>query len=345
MVFKTRLIPLALSCALAIALVGCSSEDTSWVMQYGEEKVPAGIYLYNMIGAYSDAGGMVEDTEKEILSQQVDGQDASAWIVQKAQQYTREYIAAEEKFTELGLSLSEEQQNYIIQMTDYQWQYLGDAYTENGIAKSSMQKTLENSMKQSVIFESIYGKEGTEPVPEADLLAKYQEDYTRSQYIAISKKTGKGEPVTEEELEKSRNEIQGYYDRAVKGENFEDIILEYEKAHTPAEQEVHEHATPGMHDVIVGRTSTSFPQKYVDEVFGAPIGTPIQVEDDSYFYVILRKELLGDGADFEQKRSNLLTELKGDEFQERLKSWAEELGDVTVNQAAIDLYTPKKIKL
>lgn len=335
----TKLFSLLLVSALTLGLTACTG-DTKWAAEYDDQKVPAGVYVFNLLDAYGEASTLVEDTEADLLTQQVEGVDASEWIENRAKEFTNEYIAIERKAAELNLTLGTEETEYITYMVDQQWSYMGDIYTANGVVKSSVQQALENAIKRSLIFENTYGPEGTDPVPEDEILAFYQENFARCQYIALAKTAG-GVALEGDALASVKEEMQGYIDRANSDEKFEDIIQAYRVTHTPEGQE----AETDAYDSVLNKDSNSYPEAFRTQAFSAELNTPTAFEDDQYFYLLVRLDLVGDGTDLTNRRNSLISTLRLDEFLANVELWTADTTDVVYNEAALKKYTAAKVKV
>ena len=128
----------AMASLMLLGTAGCSSEDLTWAARRGEDTVPIGAYIYYLFTAYNDAASQVEGSTQSILSQTVEGQDASSWITERAMQYTRNLFLLDDRMAEMGLSLSDEEQQQIENTANTQWAYMGSMLENDfGIAKSS----------------------------------------------------------------------------------------------------------------------------------------------------------------------------------------------------------------
>lgn len=56
-------------------------------------EMPVGVYINNLIQSYYEATTLVEDAEQDVLSQQIEGQDAEDWIQQNAIDETKKAMA------------------------------------------------------------------------------------------------------------------------------------------------------------------------------------------------------------------------------------------------------------
>lgn len=115
-----------------------------------------------------EAQNEAEDTTKDVLEQQIDGKDATAWINEKVLEYCKSYVAVEQKFNELGLSFSDSDKNILETQLENMWYYYQSLYEPNGAGKQSVEKILENSYKSNLIFKKYYDKDGIEAVSEEE---------------------------------------------------------------------------------------------------------------------------------------------------------------------------------
>lgn len=91
--------------ALALSMAACSS-DTSWIMRKDPLEMPVGVYINNLIQSYYEATTLVEDAEQDVLSQQIEGQDAEDWIQQNAIDETKKAMAICSEFNARNIAFS-----------------------------------------------------------------------------------------------------------------------------------------------------------------------------------------------------------------------------------------------
>ena len=63
----------------------CSSSDNKWSFKDEKEQLKIGVYIYNLVEAYSSANSLVEDSSKSVFEQQIDGISASDWMLKEAE--------------------------------------------------------------------------------------------------------------------------------------------------------------------------------------------------------------------------------------------------------------------
>lgn len=338
-IFK-KAVSLTMALLMSAGISACGA-DTKWVAQYGETTVPAGIYLWAMMSAYYDATAEMDAEVKEPLKQQVDGQTVSDKIVIDAKEELNTFIAVEEKFTQMGLSLEEVVESTIAQNVDSYWQYIGPTYEENGISKETYTRIYLNDAKKSAIFNALYGAGGEQEVPESELKEKFYADYAK--IIIIPLMINLSDADEESNLKTARERIAKYEQQLKDGKSMEDVYYEAKKEVTG--DETLEKPEPGSSYSLVSRDGGQYDQVVIDAIFGAAIGEPVTVETEHSLYLFVRYDIKENENDFISRRDAVLSALKSVEFSELTAEWGKALTDVTYNDKALSRYTPQKLKL
>ena len=68
---KTKIASAAMAAVMAVGFTACSQNYT-WVAKSGDLEIAPGVYMANLLGAYSNALTLVSDTEKDVLEQNGD---------------------------------------------------------------------------------------------------------------------------------------------------------------------------------------------------------------------------------------------------------------------------------
>lgn len=338
-----KTLALALALILSLSLAACAGQNTTWAAKSGELTVPAGLYIERMITAYYGAVSQVDQEAKDPLKEQIDGVTVADKITEDAKKSVSQYLAVEKMFDEMGLSLTEEQQMNMSQVVDYYWSMLETAYLDNGISKDSYTKSIANDEKKSVIFQAIYGEGGTQEVPEAELKAKFVEDYAKIIIMPLNLKDSEGNPLPEETLQKTRDLVDKYYNLAKEGGDMEELLYEAKKESSSDPDSVTK-PEKGSSFSFLAKSSTTYDKEVVDQIFAAPIGEPVKIETQDNIYLVMRYQTDEDPADFEARKTALLSIMKSDEFQAKLDEYAAGL-EITWNDASIKRYTADKLKV
>lgn len=323
-----------------IAMGGCN--DTSWGAECDGLRMPAGVYINQVLSAFSEGMGKVDNAEQTNLwKNTIDGEDFSSWVRTRTQENVYGYFAAEKKFDEMGLSFDEFSQAQITYAVESQWSYYQGIYEENGIGKESFQKSIENTYKRSELFNAIYGENGSEAVPSADILAKFNQEYINLEQIALSTMDEAGETaLSKEETEKLMEKAKGYQKRIENGESIQTIAEEYQKEQQPDSSESSNVNT----NLTIMREGSDYSATFLENIKSATPGKPVVFEDDENIYLVIVNEVTTESPIFLQNQSYLLSEMKADEFEDRLIQWGKEL-NVSFNSAAVSRYDAKKLKI
>lgn len=353
--------------AITVLTSACSGGDATWSYQSGDLKAPTGLYIIYMINAASQAeeklaeenadNAEYEDpTYKDLLKTTVEGKDASQWIQEDAQQKLKEYFAVEQKFQEEELTLDEENQANVQVSAENTWQTYGEFYETNGVAQSSMELQMANSLKRESLFYHYYGEGGSNEVSDQELKDLFAKDYAKVEFMVFGKAqqdTVDSEGVvveTKDSLDAAtKTRVEGFLKRFQDGEAFEDLVYEQEKEDaetTGGDPSAVTKPEAGSRTMILSNEhkGSYYSDELIDGAMAAKVGEPVLVEDSSFFYILRRVDILEDPQSFEDYKDNLLNGLKYDEFDEMVSGWADEVS-MELNQTVIDQYKPSKLKI
>ncbi len=336
----------AIILCIAVIFTGCSGPD--WAAKCGDDTMPAGMYISYLMSAYTNSFSMVSDTDTDIFKQQIEGQDAADWMISNAKSEVSRYYAVKDLFDEYSLSLDSDTAAYVDYVVDYQWGYYGSIYESNGVSKSSMHSVIESNARESELFNYLYGADGIKAVSDEELGAVFADNYMKYRLISIDKGGNETQEDNASDDSSGNDDVSeteadpitlltGYKDRVEAGESFEQIIYEYNGDETAQ-------FTSGMFDTISLKESGALPEQLEKKLAEAEPGSLILHEGDETVYLIQPLDILENHSDIEYYRSQLVSLLKGDEYEEMIKQKSESLS-VEFNEAAIKKYSPKSIKL
>lgn len=342
MKMQTRMLALALALVLAFA-AGCSQQDTSWVAQSGEDTLPVGVYMVELMMGYNDAAGQLASST-DILKETIDGTPAAQYIADFAKAECAKLLAIRKEFADRGLTLTEEDTQQAVSYTDYLYGMGETFYNANGVAKESVQYINDTTMMSLELFNSIYGEGGEKAVPRADLEKEFAGRYTRSQYVYFPKvDLATGLPLSDEEIAASKEKAESYYKRAQAGEKMPDLYYEVAKEQNP--ETVGEKLEDSQYDIYLENNAGYFPPVFESTVASAADNEVKMVEDEYYFYLIKKLPTLeGDPETIQGYLDGVLQSLKYDEYMETLTGWGQGM-DIRYNNAALAAYTPAKLKM
>lgn len=339
----------AIALCTAVSLASCS--DTTWVYKTSDTTLASGVYLAMLMDAYMSASQMATDTEKDLFEQKIDNKDAETYIKDAAKESAYNYLALNDKFKELKLTLSDETSSQIDTATESMWGYYGEAYYEkNGTSKASYKEYMKSNYLADEIFQKYYGEGGIEEVKDPELKKEFRKNYYGIKLISMSLYDSEGAKLDDASVKEIKSTAKDYVNRIKNGTEFSKIVNEYNKnlGSSAASQASSE-------TIAVKNDSTDYPDKLMNRIKKASDGEvfTVTVEQDStdentsaYGYVFVCQKLdINDCDDaYEKDRETILTNYKSDDFNELIEKWSDEV-KVTANSAAVSRYSPKNIKI
>lgn len=334
---------LAAVLALLLALAGCSGMDTSWVVQLGEDTIPPGVYLVEMMMGYNEAAEKLYGAE-DIMKETIDDLPAAQYITNYAKTECSKLLAVRQEFNKRGLTLTTEDEEQAAAYTDYLYQMGETFYQANGVEKDAVQFINNTTMMSLEVFNSIYGAGGEKEVTREELENQFASQYTRSQYILFPKvDTTTGQPLSEEDIAVNQGKAEECFRKAIGGENFVDLLYDAAKEMTPGT--AGEKMAENEYDAYLENNAGFYPPVYEETVLAAADGEIRMVADEYYFYIIKKLPVLeGDPERLQGYLDAILQNLKYDEYMETLEGWGKEL-EVKYNNAALAAFSAAKLKM
>ncbi len=330
--------------ALLFSVTGCSG-DTSWAVKTENDTVPAGVYLSYLMDAYSEAQGLA-DASKDLWGQTIEEVSAEQWIVNKAMKTTRQYVAVNLMFDELGMTMGTEGTNTAKTKADSYWSQYQKTYEQNGISYASVLKLAENDYKTQKIFDYFYETNGVEPVSEETIQGHFYDNYAKVKYLSVSRTKPDGTKIDEAELKKT---VDGYITEINRGKNIDEVIDEYLTElysdyglsdYKPDTSDSDRNVT------LLSKQQGGSLEGFVEKTFEQKEYNVPYSDDTSEGYIFLgaRYDLSKDDELYAKNREAVLRQLRGEEYTQKLESRLESV-KVTVNEEAVNRYSPRNIKL
>lgn len=347
--FAKRMLAMMLAVMMVFALAGCSGSkaaNTETVATYGEHSMSGALYTRFLLDAYTLADTYKDDPEADVMDTTVEGIPADEWIENMVQDDVKRYFTCLEKFEETDMEFTDEDQAYV---DDYaanmleQYAYLFDA---NGVDLQALKDYYEYNIKSMALFGSIYGQGGEKEVPAEEIRAELTKTYNLTKVMIFDKPIptvdadGNLTEPTEEELATAEAKARSYYDRAVAGEDFEDLIIEWEMEYFGEENIDHTHEEDGSHDLITLIGGSEVPVAYSSVMDTAPYGEPQFIEDADVYYVAVRYDIGQDQMHYDNYSSTILLTMCSEDFRVMTDQWMKD-ADVVFDQAALKKYSPE----
>lgn len=359
-----KLSAVAVTSAMALSLASCG-QDTTWGAKIDETEIRAGIFIYYQSDALSRAYEHMIETDTDVMAITIDGMSTEDWVNDQAVKGMQEYVAVEKKFDELGLTFENKEEELAKANVEQWWEYVSEYFEGIGVSQESYLDIVINGEKKAAIFDYYYGEGGEKEVAEADIKAYLNENFARIKYIDMPLKDGEGNLLKSDGKAEIKAMAEEYIERMKNGEAFEDVSDEYDdyynglvEAATTTEtsnstteepaDDVAAEETENDELVLLGSvTSADYPvpsasvnEKVVGDAMA--VGEYRLIEEDEIYYIVYKMDLFADEEYYDYKKTDVLNELKGEEFDATVVSWTDSQ-DVVVNDAAVKRYKVEKL--
>jgi len=229
---KIKQIIAGISALVIMATATACGSDTKWAVQYDGYEARAGIFLFYQMSSYYEAINNITEENPEfdttdtkaLKSATVEDTPIVEWIQDDATEKVKIYLEVLNQFDDLGLTLTDEEQKSIDSITETYWEYYSEYYIQNGIGEESFKDINTYSYKRNAVFNYYYGEGGTEEVDEQELKDYYEDNNARVKYICLNATDADGNFLDDDMKEMANDFVQ----RANKGEDFDDLIAEYQ---------------------------------------------------------------------------------------------------------------------
>ena len=329
----------------AVLFTGCGKNYEKVVTVDGVDFTPS-MYLCAQYNAYNTAWGMVDEDVEDLMDETIEEMSAAEWIHNETIKNLQVYAWTEKTFDEMGLSLDEEELNYINELVEYYWPYSEEYYTANGIGKETYTKFNTFSYKYDKIFTALYGEGGAKEVTDAEYKAYMNESYARITGFYMPKLDKQGDLLPEREIDV----IKGYCEDAVaelnSGAELDATSVKYKTLAGDylAYDIDYSNASDNVIDSYIGKDSTAFSGDVEETAFSlSPDSEYVWGEMDEDLIVYKRIENFSKDSELEEVKSSLLTEMKSEEFNAYAEAEAAKLA-TEEDAAAVKFYSVNKIK-
>ncbi|MBQ3264331.1 MAG: hypothetical protein IJH07_01005 [Ruminococcus sp.] len=352
----SKILCVVLALVMALSAASCSLSQ-QYAYQQDDIELPIGVYLYYLYSAYNNAQSYAQqsdlydadsgkyDGKKSFLKMEItddDGETAVAedWIKNKAEENTKNAVAINTKFNELGCTID---QTEIDSTKSYYKSYWDQSYAEMlepyGISFDSFfEAGYMIPVMESEAFKAEYGEGGPSEVATPDLAAYFEENYTSYKYFSVNlyttesvEGTDDSEETATENVALSEDKINEYKDAFDEyastlsdGGSYEDVIEKYMDAF-----DVEEDPTTESVEIIDEDTTDEIIKTIKDMKDGQAMTMEVGDDDTSkQLYLIYREPIENQVeayTDPEQHKDDVLSSMKHEDFDELLKDLAEEL--------------------
>lgn len=365
---KKKIITVFLLTILSISMIltGCSKP----VMTAKGEDMKAGYYSFyvhwqrdyykELLKGYNyDITAVIDNyyTETETVRESIINTAKSQYLT---------FVVVTEKFEELGLSLTEQQQAEIEKQYTEEWE---KTYGEKGMKKilktlglkqEEFLNLLAVEYKSDALLEYYYGEKGISPITEQDKKDYFNENYYRFKYILFTTVDENDKALPADEIASKRNLAETLCNDAKNGVSFEELVAKHSEDYVKitddmsaedkesAEKSNDDAVTVGLicdKEGIFNQTLYNYydicvNQSIIKRLDSMNIGDVSVVEIDNSIWVVKKYDLNENSAYFEDRKDSIYQKMYGDDFSNKYTLWLAEL-DYTFNEEVIEKLDPK----
>lgn len=371
-----KVLAVLLASITVLAAAGCASQPT-WSYKTAHNEYSQGVYIYSLFSAYNEAYSILQDnlgddfdstasilsitstfdeTGKEYLCED--------WIYEQADIITKNLAALDEEIANDSITLDKTQVESARELAKEDW-YLGpyyEYYVASGYQAVSYESLLSPygisfdsfftssylaSVKQSAVFDSLYGKGGEREVSDSEITDYFTDNYTAYSYFVVNlyetatdEETGQqvNYPYSDELKSELKSELDSYVKLINSGSAFSDVASKYMKSHNLT-------SDPTVSNVEILDNSSLGEEvlnalKKLDE--GKATYLQVGDGDTSVMYFIAKSKIKDEAESYlksETNRHSIIQSLKSEDFTDYLNEITENV-EVEINSKVIDGYTP-----
>lgn len=353
-----KLKSLSMIVMLTIMLTACAGNDPSLqtVMTSDNDKVTGGMYLAYMIEAFSEAQDKVgethdhmegtshdDDNKLDVLSAMVDGKEGRQWIIDEALKSSRLYFAVKREASKRQMGLTDDEKKAARLQAESQFEYFKEYYEQNGIGEDSLTRLLENKRLYERIFDEVYGDDGEQAISNEEIIKFDDENYDKISYVALSLLSGDDEE-TKKKNEQLENMTKEFVEKINAGVDYNAEA----KAFLTKTAEITGQTAPSddqtvTSEVFVDRKnySTLFDKDFTEQIINTSMNKGGYKNKDNTLYIYKKVEKTEE--DRNDRKESMRRLYKDDTFIDELIDRYKGFY-IEINQAAVDFYTPDKIK-
>lgn len=283
--------------------------------------------------------------------QTVEGVPFEQYVKDKALEACKRHYAISKLFDGAGMTADEEAAKNLADTVATQWDFdltswisyipyakgydtLGAYYEHIGVSKASLKEFYSvNQYKSGDVFDSYYEKGGSKEVSDADIEKYIDENYVLTRYFTISLKDEDGGIAEGDKLAEFEKIANEYVKKLNNKTAYKDVYAEYqdylkkdEEKDTDEKDAEEDEAKDTDYNRVVNKEDTTPSEEFVESLFAQAKNTAQVFKTDENLYVVQKLDILteSDGSETPKKytesyRSNALSGLKSDEYEDILK--------------------------
>lgn len=312
---------LVLAVILTLGMTGCVGNLYDIAGSVNGTELSSGFYLMMQYEAYTQARMSDDyDSSKDLLKQKIEGKSAKSWVLDKTEEFAREYVYVTDKCRELDITLDDNGVQSVSQMMQV-YMYWPENYAENGISLLTLERFYTGQQLKNQLMQHMYAEGGELAVADEQLKEEYGQEYAHIRSISIPLTSSvDGEDVQDQVLQA----IDGLHQKLEGGMTLDEVAenqLEpvYELMKRDFDPTT---AVDGIYSTYIDYHPDNFDTYSEDFLYSLQQ----QKEGEFGYYnmgsnAILYQKLKTFETDeeFEDRRTTVVSDLKSDEFEEYIK--------------------------
>ena len=177
----------------------------------------------------------------------------------------------------------------------------------------------------------------------------FEKNFAKIKYISVLyssryENVQTASDATDAQKNELKDIAENYLESLKNGESIDKLIDK--EAHASGEEHDHEDGEIAETEAtFIQKDTSDDPDDFNKKIFEAKYNTPTLTENNTYgYYVFVRYKIDSDGKDYDEKKSDILSAMKADEFAEIMEKAAKDI-KITENSAAIKRYKPQNVVL
>lgn len=378
-----KVIAALLAVMLIASAAGCVPVSLSkqWSYDYNDdvlaEKLDIGVYVYALYQAYSTAQGYAQKSKDykenepfmdiEIKDDDGNKAKASEWIKTEAEKIAVNTIAIDYLVNKYEATWDEAQMDSAKSTAKSSWEmgpYASYGYYQPmskelekyGVSYESFEKSsYVASVKQSAIFDALYGEDGEQEVTDAQLNEYFTGKYVDYSYIPVKLYTSKSDSegnststaFSKKKMDKTIAALENMANSLNAGSlTFDKAVKTCTKDYNVADSEVIKDTVEPFETTKSNNKDVAKAVKSLDNG-KAKVITVGKDSDSGMAYLVLKNDINDDVKDYAKKgaknRTSVLQNMKSDDFTKFIEDKTAELiksDALKVNTGVINSYDP-----
>lgn len=287
---------------ILICIVFSSCVGSGYALSVDNKKVDSEVYAYYLDRAVCENKDLSFDEQKVT-----------------ALNMCAEYVAINNKYNELDLSVSTKRKDEISKNVNALWRLYYRYYEKIGVSKQTLVKIYENEAYKITILLAYYDTGGVTPISEEDIKAHFSSNYTVfksiNDYLTAVDENGEYAPLQGEALTAKQSAFKNMADKISGDTTIDTVYSEY----------MSEQGQTAVNEIpvsVISKSSKNYPSGFFDKVKSIAENDADSVTLGSYIFCVQRLNSFGENNQYYNLyREDCLISLVISDFEETVLKW------------------------